>query len=123
MQDESIAAVLNRSGKSTGRGNSWTRSRVCSLRYENEIAPYREGEQADRGEVTIEEAAAALAVSASTVRRMISDQVLPAQQLCKGAPWIIRARDLERTGVRAEARARRLRCPSSGDLRQESLDF
>src|SRR5262245_62062327 len=38
MQDESIAAVLNRSGKSTGRGNSWTRSRVCSLRYDNEIA-------------------------------------------------------------------------------------
>jgi len=56
MQDESIAAVLNRSGKSTGRGNSWTRGRVCSLRHEHKIAPYREGERADRGEVTIDEA-------------------------------------------------------------------
>src|SRR5262249_13468839 len=123
MQDESIAAVLNRSGKSTGRGNSWTRARVCSLRHENEIIAYREGERADRGETTIDEAAAALAVSASTVRRMISDGVLPAEQLCKGAPWIIRARDLKRADVRAEATARRLRCPSSGDPRQESLDF
>jgi hypothetical protein len=54
---------------------------------------------------------------------MISDQALPAQQLCKGAPWIIRARHLERMDVRAEATARRLRRPSSGDPRQESLDF
>src|SRR5262245_9713751 len=123
MQDESIAAVLNRSGKSTGRGNSWTRSRVCSLRYNNEIAPYRDGERADRGEVTIEEASVVLAISTSTVRRMINDGILPAKQLCKGAPWIIHACDLERKEVRAEARARRLRCPSSGDPRQERLDF
>ena len=123
MQDESIAAVLNRSGKSTGRGNSWTRGRVCSLRHEHKIAPYREGERADRGEVTIDEAGAALAVSASTIRRMIGDGVLPAHQLCKGAPWIIRACDLASEEVLAEARVRRLRCPSPGDPRQESLDL
>ena len=29
MPDETIAAVLNRSGKSTGHGNSWTRGRVA----------------------------------------------------------------------------------------------
>src|SRR6516162_7424787 len=123
MSDDSIAAVLNRSGKSTGRGNRWTRSRVCSLRYNNEIALYRDGERADRGEVTIEEASVVLAISTSTVRRMINDGILPAKQLCKGAPWIIHACDLERKEVRAEARARRLRCPSSGDPRQERLDF
>ena len=39
MPDQAIAAVLNRSGKSTGRGNSWTRSRVCSLRSKRGIAP------------------------------------------------------------------------------------
>lgn len=123
MQDEAIAAVLNRSGKSTGRGNSWTRNRVCSLRHNHKIAPYRDGERADRGEVTINEAGAALAVSSSTIRRMISDGLLPAQQLCNGAPWIIHLRDLERKDVRAEAEARRSRRPSSGDPRQESLDL
>src|SRR4029077_14298919 len=32
MPDKAIAAVLNRAGKTTGRGNGWTQSRVCSLR-------------------------------------------------------------------------------------------
>jgi DNA invertase Pin-like site-specific DNA recombinase len=123
MSDESIAAILNRSGKSTGRGHSWTRNRVCSLRHNHKIAPYREGERADRGEATIDEAGAALAVSSSTILRMINDGLLPAQHLCKGAPWIIRLHDLEREDVLAEAGARRLRRPSSRDPRQISLDF
>jgi hypothetical protein len=59
----------------------------------------------------------------STIRRMISNGLLPAQQPCKGAPWIIHLRDLERKDVREEAAARRARRPSSGDSRQESLDF
>ena len=123
MSDESIAAVLNRSGKATGRGNSWTRTRVCSLRHGHEIAPYREGERSERGEVTVNEAAAALAVSSSTIRRMISDGMLPAQHHCKGAPWIIRLQDLKRKDVRTEAGARRSRRPSSRDPRQRSLNF
>ena len=123
MPDESIAAILNRAGKSTGRGNSWTRSRVCSLRYGQNIERYHEDERAERGEVTIDEAGATLAVSPSTIRRMINDGILPAQQLCKGAPWIIRLRDLVREDVRAEAAARRSRRPSSIDPRQRSLDF
>jgi hypothetical protein len=52
MRDSTIAAVLNRAGKSTGRGNSWTRARVRSLRNQHVIAAYREGERAERGEVT-----------------------------------------------------------------------
>jgi hypothetical protein len=51
MPDKAIASVLNRAGKTTGRGNGWTQSRVCSLRSHNEIATYREGERRERGEV------------------------------------------------------------------------
>jgi hypothetical protein len=54
MPDEAIAAVLNRSGKSTGRGNSWTRMRVCSLRHNHDIAPYRQGDNLKRKEVSTE---------------------------------------------------------------------
>ena len=50
MPDGAIAAVLNRSGKTTGHGNSWTRGRVCSLRRHYDIAVYRDGERAERGE-------------------------------------------------------------------------
>ena len=57
MPDQAIAAVLNRAGKRTGRGNSWTRARVCVLRNHRRIPPYREGERAERGELTLEEAA------------------------------------------------------------------
>jgi excisionase family DNA binding protein len=123
MRDEAIASILNRSGKSTGRGNSWTSARVASLRNHHKIAPHREGERAERGEVTIEEAAEALGVSPSTILRMINDQVLPAQHLCKGAPWIIHSDNLKREDVRADAKARRSRRPSSEDPRQRNLDF
>ena len=95
MPDKAIASVLNRAGKTTGRGNGWTQSRVCSLRSHNAIATYREGERRERGEVTLDEAAAALSVSPSTVRRLIKDGDLTATQLCKGAPWIIQVADLE----------------------------
>jgi hypothetical protein len=86
MQDKAIAAVLNRAGKTTGRGNGWTQSRVCGLRSHNAIPTYREGERRERGEVTLDEAAAVLSVSPATVRRLINDGQLSANQLCKGAP-------------------------------------
>jgi DNA invertase Pin-like site-specific DNA recombinase len=123
MPDSTIAAVLNRARKSTGRGNSWTRVRVRSLRNQHAIAAYREGERAERGEVTLDEAATALKVSPSTVRRLIEEQSLPAQQLCKGAPWMIKAVDLEHPDVKRAAHARRFRRPSSGDPGQKELQL
>jgi len=123
MPDKAIASVLNRAGKTTGRGNGWTQSRVCSLRSHNEIATYREGERRERGEITLDEAAAALAVSPSTVLRIIKDGDLTATQLCKGAPWVIRAADLELGVVRQAADARRLRRPPSADPLQKELDL
>ncbi|MFC7555735.1 helix-turn-helix domain-containing protein [Pseudoroseomonas wenyumeiae] len=121
MSDTSIAALLNRAGKSTGRGNNWTRSRVCSVRSQQNIAVYHEGERAERGEATLDEAAEVLAISLSTVRRLITGGILPARQLCKGAPWIIRHVDLESEDVQRAATARRLRRPPPGDARQETL--
>lgn len=123
MPDQAIAAVLNRSGKSTGRGNSWTRSHVCSFRSKKGIEAYRDGERSERGEATLLEAAKALAVSTSTVLRMIRAGTLPANQLCKGAPWIICHSDLQNDGVRREAMARRTRHPASCDPLQQTLDL
>jgi hypothetical protein len=71
--------------------------------------------------VTIEEAAEALTVSPSTILSIINDEVLPAQHLCKGAPWISRSDDLKREDVRAEAKARLSRRPSSGIHAKETL--
>jgi excisionase family DNA binding protein len=123
MPDKAIASVLNRAGKTTGRGNGWTQSRVCSLRSHNAITTYREGERRERGEVTLDEAATALSISPSTVRRLIKDGQLAATQLCKGAPWIIRAADLERSEVMSAATARRLRRPQSSNPLQKVLEL
>lgn len=123
MPDLSIAAVLNRASKTTGKGNSWTRTRVCGLRKTHGIAPYRDGERAERGEATLDEAAAILQVSPSTIRRMINCGTLAANQLCKGAPWIIRLSDIEEDTVRREADARRSRRPPSYDPRQNVLNL
>jgi DNA invertase Pin-like site-specific DNA recombinase len=124
MPDRSIASILNRSGKSTGRGNSWTGSRVAALRHSHGIASYREGERAERGEVTLDEAATALSVSPSTILRMLNDGSLPGQQLCKGAPWIIRLQDIERKDVRDEAKRRRARRrPPSCHPNQRTFEF
>lgn len=65
MPDQSIAAVLNRSR--TSHGHTWTERGVYTFRHKHEIPPYREGEGLERGEVTLEEAAAALATSKMTV--------------------------------------------------------
>ena len=61
------------------------------------------------------------AVSEETVRRLITERVLPARQLCKGAPWVIRADDLRLETVRQAANDRRARRPSSQDSRQNSI--
>ena len=123
MSDKSIAAVPNRSRKQTGRGNTWTRMRVCSVRNRKGILPYQEGERKARGEVTLNEAADILTVSPSTVLRMIGNGLLPAQQLCKAAPWIIQESTLHTEQVQREANCRRARIPSSHDPRQSTLNL
>jgi DNA invertase Pin-like site-specific DNA recombinase len=123
MPDKSIAAVLNRSRKQTGHGNTWTRMRVCNLRNQKGIPPYQDGERKARGEVTLNEAADILAVSPSTVLRMIVTGMLPAQQLCKCAPWIIRESALHTEQVQREANCRRARIPSSHDPHQQTLNL
>jgi excisionase family DNA binding protein len=100
LPDKAIAPILNRTGKKTGRGNGWTQSRVCFLRNHRGIPSYRDGERAERGEVTMEEAAKVLNVSEATVRRLIQEKVLPATQHCKGAPWVIRTAALDDVTVR-----------------------
>ena len=123
MPDRAIAAVLNRAGKQTGKGNGWTRARVRSLRSHRDIQPYRDGERTERGEVTLEEAATLLNVSEATVRRLILEKILPAHQLCVGAPWVIRRSDLDDPALRRAAAARRSRRPSSDDPRQNILEL
>jgi excisionase family DNA binding protein len=105
LPDKDIASLLNRLGKVTGRQNGWTQSRVCTFRNQHGIEVYKTGERTARGEHTMQEAAEILEVRPMTVLRMIRAGHLPAEQYCKGAPWVIRREDIERPGIQHYAKA------------------
>ncbi len=92
--DHQIASLLNRLGKKTGKGNSWTKMRVTTFRNDHNIAVYQEGEVEARGELFLDQAAEKLDVHKSKIYKLIRKGFLPATQVCKGAPWIIRKEDL-----------------------------
>jgi excisionase family DNA binding protein len=120
LPDHSIAPVLNRLGIRSAKGHSWTQLRVRNFRGAHQIAVYREGERAGRHELILHEAARRLGVNKMTVIRLIRDGLLPARQVCAGAPYVIREEDLDRPAVRrALANGRAV----SSDLRQENLSF
>ncbi len=97
--DGQIARVLNRLGYRTGAGNSWTQTRVASLRDRHEIpvyAPVAEG----IGPLTLAQAARVLGVSPATVRRLVVTGRLPATQPVPHAPWAIDQAVLDTDAVR-----------------------
>ena len=94
--DARIASILNRNQRRTAHGQVWTPKLICSLRNNHGIAVYREGEREDRGEVSVMEAAVVLAVTPTTVLRLIRLKQLPAKQACVNAPWILSKADVER---------------------------
>jgi hypothetical protein len=87
--DERIAATINRLGHRTAHGQTWTTTRVCAIRNGHGIAPYREGERQERGELTVDEVADTLRVTSTTVLRLIRQKDLAAKQACRNAPWTI----------------------------------
>jgi hypothetical protein len=94
--DARIASILNRNQRRTAHGQNWTAKRICSLRNNHAILVYQEGERQARGEMSVSEVATALAVTPTTVLRLVSLKQLPAKQACVGAPWILRRADVER---------------------------
>ncbi len=118
MPDQQIARLLNRAGKPTGRGNGWTKTRVCSFRNHHGIAVYRDGEWAQRGETTLEAAAQIMDVSVMTALRMIKRGAIKGRQLCKGAPWVIKAADI--AAYQAQNASQR---PPTVDPAQQTFQF
>ena len=92
--DAVIAGVLNRQGRKTARGESFTTSRVASLRTHWKIPCYRAPAQPAPGELlTVDAAAKELGVAASTLLRWLNDGFIGGEQVTPGAPWRIRMTD------------------------------
>jgi len=118
MPDRQIARLLNRSGKPTGYGNGWTEQRVRGFRKHHDIAVYRDGEWAERGEITLDAAAQIIGVTKMTALRMIRRGDVKGRQACKGAPWVIKAEDVAAFGAR-----KRLTGPVTSNSTQQTFEF
>jgi DNA invertase Pin-like site-specific DNA recombinase len=89
--DTVIAAVLNRQGRKTATGESFTANRVSSLRRHWNIPCYQAPATPPEGELlTVQAAANELGVAASTLLRWLNDGFVAGEQVTPGAPWRIR---------------------------------
>jgi DNA invertase Pin-like site-specific DNA recombinase len=123
LPDGQIAAVLNRLGYTTGRGNTWTATRVVTLRHSHDLPVFDPTSAARDGWCTLEQAADRLDVSHTVIRSLISGGLLPAEQVIATAPWVIRTTDLNLPVVQdyvAQVHRRR-RGPPTPDTAQLSL--
>jgi hypothetical protein len=123
LPDGQIAAVLNRLGYTTGRGNTWTATRVVTLRHTHDLPVFDPTRAAREGWCTLDQAADHLQVSHTVIRSLITGGLLPAEQVIATAPWVIRTADLEAPAVQAyvEQVHRRRRGPPTPDAAQLSL--
>jgi DNA invertase Pin-like site-specific DNA recombinase len=123
--DRDIAAILNRLGMKTGRGNNWTELRVRAHRSWHGIPAYAPGDIATKAWVTMQDAAAHLGISPMSVRRLIARGIIPAKQIVTHAPWVIERTVLEKDDIQRAVTAikqgRRSPLPENPD--QEKLDF
>ena len=69
---------------------------IRAFRNDHNIAVYEDGERNARGDLTLEETAAMLNTSKESVRRLIANKILKAEQACSGAPWIIKRTEAQK---------------------------
>ena len=86
------------------------------FRNHHGIAVYRDGEWAERGEITLDAAAEIIGVCKMTALRMIRRGDIKGRQVCTGAPWVIKAEDVA-------AFAARKRSSASGNTKSRAADL
>ena len=92
--DPVIAHILNRQGRRTARGLSFTAGRVQSLRHHHQIPCHTPTDDPAEAELlTVTQAAAELGLAPSTLHRWLGDGFIAGEQLTPGAPWRIRLTD------------------------------
>jgi excisionase family DNA binding protein len=96
--DDQIAATLNRMGFRTGQDMTWNARRVRATRHTHDIRAYKSAKPGSDW-LTMSAAATRLGVSHHQIRRLINEGTLAAEQVMKGAPYQIRAQDLESEAV------------------------
>jgi hypothetical protein len=125
INDERIAAVLNRAKLLTGQGNFWSRTLVTSLRHNHGIECYDVKRQVEQGWINLSTAAQLLGTSRNTLRDAIVRGEIVAERPVACGPWILNEQNLKSES--ALRFVERLRCnqthPARADSAQRSLDL
>jgi excisionase family DNA binding protein len=121
--DEQIATTLNRLGFQTGAGHTWTEKKVYSARHTHNLSAY--DPQRTKGYLTLEQAAQYLGVSANSVRRMIKQEKLRAEQVVPCAPWRISVAILDSEAIRQAVKNIKdgSRCPQTQSTQEQESMF
>jgi excisionase family DNA binding protein len=90
--DRQIAAILNKQSRRTGTGLPFTEPRVAHVRKTNGIPAAPPPDPAS-DLFTVDQAAAELGVTATTIYRWLRAGLLPGEQTTPHAPWRIRLSD------------------------------
>ncbi len=93
--DANIAGILNRQGRRTPRGLSYTAGRVQGLRHYWGIPRHQPATSAPaEGErLNVAQAARQLGIAPSTLLRWLNDGFIAGEQVTPGAPWRLRLTD------------------------------
>ena len=92
--DAQIAGILNRQGRRTARGMSYTASRVQSLRHHWKIPCHQPDHAPREGELlNVTQAARQLTIAPPTLLRWLNDGFVAGEQVTPGTPWQIRLTD------------------------------
>jgi hypothetical protein len=91
--DELIAATLNRLGLRTGKGNTWKKHRVASVRSYLQLPAY--DPDAPVKTLNAAQAAKRLGVDSRTVHELLNQKLIPGKQVIRFAPWQIPVEALE----------------------------
>jgi DNA invertase Pin-like site-specific DNA recombinase len=100
--DHDIAASLNRLRLCTGAGNTWTASRVLSLRKRLRLVDYAAAYA--KPMLTLNQAADRLGVGPWVLRRLIKLGVIEATQIVPCAPWQLDPSVLDTEAIRRAAK-------------------
>jgi hypothetical protein len=115
-----IAQVLNRLGYRTGQGQTWRVHHIYNVRYERRLPNYHK----NGAWLSLQETARALQVSATVIKRLLKEGILPARQVLEGSPWVIERKNLELPLVQAHIEAVHAgRKPPRTDLKQSELSL
>jgi hypothetical protein len=95
--DELIAATLNRLGLRTGKGNTWKKHRVASVRSYLNLPAY--DRDAPLKTLNAAQAAKSLGIDTRTVHELLKEGLIPGRQIIRFAPWQIPVEALETPAV------------------------